>query len=98
MLARITNFGRPTSFPTHKGSFFLNRLSPIETRDRKVVEELSKLNKRSDIMLKIEILEPELKIDYSKYSIQELRSIASKAGVKGFFTMKKIDLIQRLEE
>lgn len=98
MLAKITNFGRPRPFPTYKGNFFLGRLQPIETRDRQIVEDFRKQSKRSDVQLKIEILEKEKRVDYSKYRISELRSIASKVGIKGTFTMKKADLIKKLEE
>lgn len=98
MLAKITNFGRPRPFPTYKGNFFLGRLQPIKTRDRQIVEDLRKQSTRSDVQLKIEILEEDKKVDYSKYRISELRSVASKVGIKGTFTMKKADLIKKLEE
>ena len=98
MLAKITNFGRPRTFPTYKGHVFLPAFEPYKTQDKKVLETLEKYNKRDDIFLKIEILEDESAIDYSKYKIYELRSIAAKAGIKGFFTMKKLELIKNLEE
>ena len=71
---------------------------PYKTQDKKVLETLEKYNRRDDVSLKIEILKDEPAIDYSKYKIHELRSIAARAGIKGFFTMKKTDLIKKLEE
>jgi len=76
----------------------LPAFEPYKTQDKKVLETLEKYNKRDDIFLKIEILEDESAIDYSKYKIHELRSIAAKVGIKGFFTMKKLELIKNLEE
>lgn len=98
MLAKITNFGRPRTFPTYKGYVFLPEYEPYKTQDKKIVETLKKYNKRDDIFLKIDILEDEPAIDYSKYKIYELRSIAAKVGIEGFFTMKKLDLIKNLED
>jgi len=99
MLAKVTNFGRPRIFPTYTGGLHLNRLAPIRTDDREVIKDLRKLNKRNDIYLKVEILENDKPpIDYQSRPIWELKSIASKVGIKGFFTMRKPELIKILEE
>lgn len=98
MLVKITNFGGPRLFPTCVGNFFLGRLTPVRTENKRLVEELRNYNKRSDIFLEIKILEDDPPVDYSKYKIYELRSIAAKAGIEGFFTMRKPDLIKKLEE
>ena len=37
-------------------------------------------------------------VDYSGCRINELRAIAAGRGVKGTFSMKKVDLIKKLEE
>jgi len=40
--------------------------------------------------------EPE--VNYERYRIWELRSIAAGLGIKGFFTMRKLDLIKKITE
>lgn len=92
MLTKITNFGRPRTFPTPKGYVFIAVRKPYYTDNAKVLEILQTANKRRDVFLKIETL------DYTKYKIYELRSMAAKVGIEGFFTMKKSDLIKKLEE
>jgi len=98
MEARITNFGRPRPFPTAVGDLFLPNLQPVYLYDKKLVKELQGYNERGDIHLKIEILDADPQPDYTKMKVQKLRSIAAKLGIKGFFTMKKADLIKKLEE
>lgn len=98
MEARITNFGRARPFPTAVGNLFIPNLQPIYLYDKKLVKELQAYNERDDIQLKIEILDDEGAPNYSKMKVQKLRSIAAKLGIKGFFTMKKADLIKKLEE
>lgn len=97
MLAKITNFGQPTTIPTCVGYYFIGRFEERIVDDPLLFEELEKFSQRSDSFLKIEIIEDERKIDYSKFTIQELKSIASRVGIKDFFTLKKSDLIKQLE-
>ncbi len=98
MEAIVTNFGRARPFPTAVGNFFLPNLQPVYLYDKKLVKELQEHNKREDIHLKIEILDAGPEPDYLKMKAQKLRSIAAKLGIPGFFTMKKADLIKKLEE
>lgn len=98
MLTKITNFGRPRTFPTCAGYVFIPVRKPYYTDDAKVAQTLETANKRSDVFLKIEALAQESPIDYMKYKIYELRSMAAAMGIEGFFTMKKLDLIKKLEE
>lgn len=50
--------------------------------------------------LLVEIIEPDEggKFDYSLYPVNQLRNIASQAGIQNSFFMKKVDLIKNLEE
>ena len=106
MLAKVTNYGygRKT-FPTRIGNLYLDRLVPFEVYDKGVLDDL-KVFEQSD-KLGFEILEPSRPeapvslrqdVDYSGYRINELRAIAAGKGVKGTFSMKKVDLIQKLKE
>lgn len=83
--------------PTHLGFYFIGRFESREIKDPKLFDEIEKFSQRTDVFFDIEILDDKRKINYSKYTIQELKSIASKVGIKGFFTMKKSDLIKILE-
>ena len=106
MLAKVTNYGygRKT-FPTRIGNIYLERLMPFDIDDKGVLDDL-KVFEQSD-KLGFEILEPSRpeapvplrqKIDYSGYRINELRAIAAEKGIKGVFRMRKVDLIQILED
>ncbi|MHA1290902.1 MAG: hypothetical protein ACTSPB_26250, partial [Candidatus Thorarchaeota archaeon] len=48
--------------------------------------------------VEIKVLEKEAMVDYSVYSINELRSIAARAGIKNSFFKSKKELIKLLEE
>jgi len=106
MLARVTNYGygRKT-FPTRIGNIYLERLMPFNVDDKGVLEDL-KVFEQSD-KLGFEVIEPSRpeapvpltqKFGYSGYRINELRAIAAEKGIKGVFRMRKVDLIQILEE
>ena len=98
----VFNYGNPRIVPTCVGNIYVPRTThgPVEM----------KLNKRAAVeindypMMEVKGLEAEVeppgvpKIDYSKYSIQDLRSLAASLGIAGFFTMKKVNLITKLEE
>ncbi|MBA7485412.1 hypothetical protein ES707_20958 [subsurface metagenome] len=101
----VTNYGRPRAFPTRAGNIFLNRHEPTEVCDEGVLDDLKRFE-QSDL-LSIEVLEPSRPeapaplsqgVDYSECRINELRAIAAGKGVKGAFSMKKVDLIKKLEE
>ena len=102
----VTNYGygRKT-FPTRIGNIYLERLQPFDVFDKGVLDDL-KVFEQSD-KLGFDFLEPSRpeapvplpqKFGYSGYRINELRSIAAGKGVKGTFSMKKVDLIQKLKE
>lgn len=103
MLAKVINFGRPITIPTYKGYFFLPRLQPVLTRDRKILDRMELYNKRDDVFLKIEVLEADdikisknIEVDFSKFPINELRSMAANKGIKNAFFMRKSELIEFL--
>lgn len=96
MLAQAINYGRSRAFPTCLGNIFLPYNVPIDIPNQKAAKELDAFP-----LVQISVLEGSLeepRIDYTKYSVQELRSIAAQVGIKGGFFMKKADLIQKLEE
>ncbi len=106
MLARVTNYGygRKT-FPTRIGNIYLERLMPFDIDNKGVLDDF-KVFEQSD-KLGFEILEPSRPeapvplrpmVDYSGYRINELRAIAAEKGIKGVFRMRKVDLIQILED
>lgn len=96
--ARITNFGRTKPFNTRKGPVMLMRRKPIFFYDKEIIEDLKQHSQIGYNRLEVKIIQEEPRTDYSKYKIQQLKSIASKIGIKGFFTMTKSELIKRLEE
>lgn len=101
MLAEVRNYGRARAFPTCIGNIFVPGAGQLIYMDNEEAIKEIKIfpyisvtilegGKKSD--------EPEVpKIDYSLYPIQELKSIAASAGIKGFFVMKKAELIKKLE-
>ena len=101
----VTNYGRPRAFPTRVGNIFLSRFVPLEVCDEGVLDDLKHFE-QSDL-LGFEVLEPSRPeapellsqgVDYSGYRINELRAIAAGKGIKGAFSMKKVDLIKEIEE
>jgi len=102
MIAVIRNVGRTRSFPTCIGNVQIPRLSEVRIADRKAAAEIMvnpnllidwEEGARGDPLLK---RKKTPRIDYSKYRISELRSIAASMKVPGFFTMRKVDLIKIL--
>ena len=101
----VTNYGRPRTFPTRNGNIFIDRLLPLEVCDEGVLDDLKQFEQSA--FLTFEILEPSRLeaptplpkgVDYSGCRINELRAIAAGKGIKGTFTMKKVDLIKILED
>lgn len=96
MLAKAINFGRSQGFPTCLGVIYLPYNVPVDIPDRKAAKELSNWP-----LVDVTVVEGSLeeqRIDYSKYRVQELRSIAKQVGIIGAFFMKKVDLIKKLED
>ena len=102
MRVEVLNFGLPRTIPTCQGNIFIPRQIPVPMNLKELAaQELEAMPNihvnyldRSDE--EKERRQP--KIDYSKYPINALRSIAASLKVEGFFTMKKVDLIKKLEE
>jgi len=95
--ATVTNYGRSQHFPTCMGNIYLesNRIHD-DIDNRQALDELSKWP-----FVDVEIIE-ELPdgpaVDYSYFGINALRKMATQAGIKDNFTMKKSVLITKLEE
>lgn len=98
MEARVINFGQTKPFRTKKGPVLLRRRRTVYFYDKEIIHDLIQHSKIGYNRLSVEITQAEPKIDYAKLKIWELRSIASKVGIEGFFTMRKSELIKRLEE
>jgi len=93
MRARITNYSYRNVFPTCLGNLFIPRGKQIELDNAQAIMELKRFPQ-----VEIEVIENEPMVDYSVYSINELRSIAARAGVKDSFFKSKKELIKLLEE
>lgn len=100
----VINYGNYRRiFPTRIGNIFINRLVPYDFSDDGVMEDLKRFEKSDSLEFKIiESTEPKPerkeKIDFNLYRINELRSIVAGKGIKGAFSMRKADLIKKLEE
>lgn len=105
MLAIIRNWGATTPIPTKLGDVKIPG-DGMESRweDEELVGIIQEMKKRKELpLMDLTIEEGSMliktpMIDYSKYRINELRSIASSLGIEGFFVMRKADLIKQLEE
>jgi len=104
-VAIVRNTGRTRSFPTCVGNIRIPKLSLIKIHNIEAAREIGRFPNVS-----IEYIEdPETRpdrlrgrrrsqVDYSIYKIWELRSIAASLGIKGFFTMRKKDLIEQISK
>jgi len=95
--ATVINYGRSQYFPTCVGNLYLesNRIHD-DLDNRQALEELSKWP-----FVDVEITEGSIdgpEINYSYFRINALRKMATQAGITGSFTMKKSELIKKLEE
>jgi len=105
MLAVIRNWGATTPVAIKLGDVKIPG-DGMESRweDEELIEKIQLMKERKELpLMDITIEEEAVKaktfvIDYAKYRINELRSIAGSLGIPGFFTMKKADLIIKLEE
>jgi len=93
MRARITNHSYRNVFPTCLGNLFIPRGKEIELDDIQAIKEMKRFPQ-----IEIKVIESEPMVDYSVYSINELRSIASRSGIKNSFFKSKKELIKLLEE
>lgn len=70
---------------------------PLDIVDPQTAKELE-----AHPLVAVEMVEGKLDdgevVCYKDYAINELRSIAKQAGITGGFYMKKLQLIQKLEE
>jgi len=93
-------------FPTRIGNLSIGRLRELTITDRGVFEDLKRYEKSERLGFKVEVddenghppASADPGIDYGALTINELRGIASGKGVKGTFSMKKVDLIKTLKE
>lgn len=95
MKAQVINYGPTGFFPTCLGNMWLERGLRRELSDPKAIKELSAFP-----MVDVKVVEGEEKstVDYAQYPISQLRHIAAELGIKGTFSMKKVDLIKKLTE
>lgn len=103
MAAKVTNFGPPRKIPTYKGFFFVGHMSPVYVEDDRMIGDIQNFGKRDNSYLRIEMVDESLpsmspmsKTDYLRFSINELRSIASDLGIRDTFFMRKSELIQKI--
>ncbi len=97
MLARITNYSYRQVFPTCIGNIRLPRQRPVTDEfDLQALKELSEFEHVHVEVLGGKELAPQ--VDYAGFRINELRSMAARAGVKRAFRMTKAELIKTLEE
>lgn len=105
MLAIIRNYGATTPISVKMGDVKIPG-DGMESRwdDQELIDKIQEMKGRNELpLMELTIEEGEAviktpTIDYSKYRINELRSIAGNLGIPGFFTAKKADLIKQLEE
>lgn len=97
MKAIVTNYGNTEFFPTCLGNILLARRIPrYDIVSIQALKELRKFH-----FVEVKVIEGSLDappIDYSRYSINQLRSIAKTRGYKTVFTARKADLIKFLTE
>lgn len=99
MIFKIRNRGQKSVFKTGQGFLVIDEGETIEVGNRQTASELGR---RKEIKVKesepAEIEVPEIKApNLMPYKIQELRAIASSRGIKNSITMKKSELIKKLE-
>jgi len=93
-------------FPTRIGNLSIGRLGELKVTDRGVYEDLKRFEFSDKLGFKVIVddenghppASAEPGIDIDALPINELRRIASGKGVKGTFSMKKVDLIKTLKE
>jgi hypothetical protein len=99
MLALVTNFGATRHIPTVIGNVFFAHGTTVEMDNEKAIREIEAYPH-----LKVEWKKPRKKaalkltaVELAQFPINTLRKMAHRAGIKGYFTMKKTVLIKRLE-
>lgn len=99
MIFQIKNKGQKTVFKTGQGFLVINEDETIEIADKRTADELRRhegIKIKESEPAKVEV--PEIKApNLMPYKIQELRSIAAGKGIEGSITMKKAQLIKKLE-
>lgn len=96
MRAEVTNFGPTRAFPTCIGNVFIGATETRVIESEKAISEL-----RNFPLLKIDCGPREVirtAVDWTTFSINQLRSVASRYRIRGFFTMKKPVLVKALKE
>jgi len=95
MSAKAINYGRTRSFPTVAGNIRMPRGIEVDIENPEAARELSEY---PNVQVKDLAGAAPRKVDYSKYTIQQLRQIAGGLKVKKAFFMKKDVLVAALEE
>jgi hypothetical protein len=98
MLARIINNGYRRVYPTCIGDLRIPKGQEYTLDHPKAIRELSEYPDLTIEVMRADAADRATAADYSKYPINQLRNIASNAGKKDSFFMKKVDLIKFLEE
>lgn len=109
MLAEIRNYAGTRIVPTAVGNIRIPARRVKYESDPEVLRALVALkNDRRLYRIEIRMIEGELpgltgpdkepRTDFSKYSVNELRTLAADVGIEGSFYMTKDNLIKRLEE
>jgi hypothetical protein len=97
MKAQVTNFGPTRSFPTCIGNVCIGSAETREIENAKAISELKNFP-----LLKV-VCDGQggshgASVDWSKFKINHLRSVASRYKIRGVFGMKKADLVKALKE
>jgi hypothetical protein len=97
MRAQVTNFGPTRSFPTCIGNVCIAARETREIENPKAISEL-----RQFPLLKV-VCDGRgesrgANVDWSKFKINHLRSVAARYKIRGVFGMKKADLVKALKE
>lgn len=98
MPATVTNHGTGGHFPCKLGSLFFERGRTRVIEDDAAIEELRRFPRLKITYLPQDKKKSLPKRDSSGLTIQMLRRMAHRAGIKGFFTMPKVRLIEKLGE
>lgn len=101
MKATVINYGVPRYFATCIGDIWLERgvEHPLDIDNPKAAEELAAFP-----LVDVTIIEPDKKIQveqgkkYAKYTINQLRHMASQKGIKGMYNAAKAFIIKKLLE
>ena len=67
-------------------------------QEQEEIKETSKVEEKEEKKKEVVEKKEEAKVDYNELTLAELKSMAKEAGVKGYSSMKKADLVAALEK